>query len=89
MSFYNRYGITEIRNDSRDNLSISFDSGIPRIPENEVGAVFLYTPDMDNTDEHFHIPLNKDQVKVLRDWCEDFLKEKNLLERFKKDLKNK
>jgi hypothetical protein len=89
MSFYNRYGVTKIKEEMRDNLSISFDSGIPGIPDSEVGAVFLYTPEMDNAENHYHITLNRDQIEIIRDWCDDFLKEKDILDRFEKDLKNK
>jgi len=89
MAFKDRYAITKIIDENRDSLSISIDSGIRRLEDDEVGAVFLYTPDMGNTKEHFHIELTKDEVLKLRDWCDSFLNEPDLSKKYNLDLKNK
>jgi hypothetical protein len=86
MTYNNRYGITKIINQDRDNLSVSFDSGTRRIKEDEVGVVFLYTPDMSNTKEHYHIELNRQEATLLKEWLESFLNEKDMLSRYQKDL---
>ena len=86
MTYNNRYGITKIINQDRDNLSVSFDSGTRRIKEDEVGVVFLYTPDMSNTEEHYHIELNRQEATLLKEWLESFLNEKDMLSRYQKDL---
>ena len=39
--------------------------------------VFLFTPDLKNTDEHFHIPLTKSQARKLRDWLNLYLKDRD------------
>lgn len=49
---------TEIISDTeRDNLRISWDD--------EDGFVFLFTPDMGNTDTHYHIELSKEDAARL------------------------
>lgn len=80
--YKDRYGVTNIRKGRRDNLSISWDNfvnaaknfALPKFKKNRI-PVFLYTPDMENTREHFHIELNKRQARVLRDWLNDYLKD--------------
>lgn len=76
MAYEDRFGITDIRDQNCDNLSISVDT----CQEAEGGpietiAVLLYTPSMDNTNEHFHIPLTVDQAKVMAEWLDKFVKE--------------
>ena len=87
MAYEDRYGSTKIVTGERDNLSVSMDSGTFRTKEGEVAAVFLYTPDMNNTKEHFHIELLKDEAQKLHEWLGKFLAEKDPHQRFESDLK--
>ena len=41
-------------------------------------ACMLFTPDMDNTMEHWHIKLTDKQAVKLRNWLNDFLKMKGI-----------
>jgi hypothetical protein len=87
MSFIDKFGVTKIVDEKRDNLSLSFDSGCRRIKDGEVGLVFLFTPDMSETSSHYHIELNKDEIINLKNWIDSFLEEPSMLERYKNDLK--
>lgn len=71
MSYEDRAGITEIREDKRDRLSISRDTGW----EGERIAVLLHIPDVDHHD-HSHIELNDKQVKILHEWLGKYLEDK-------------
>jgi hypothetical protein len=86
MAYEDRFAITKIIDQNRDNLSVSFDSGTRRFKENEVGAVLLYTPDMSNTSEHYHIELNRQEATLLKEWLEAFLNEKDPQQRYQQDL---
>jgi hypothetical protein len=44
-------------------ISMDFDED-----ENLQHAVILFTPNMNDTGDHYHIPLNKGQMVALRDW---------------------
>lgn len=74
MSYKSKFGITKIINSKYGNLSISWDSQDPN-PKNKRGQrpVFLYTPNMDNTNEHYHIALTRKQAKILSKWLIDYL----------------
>ena len=89
MSFQDRYGSTKIVNRKLDNLSISFDCGTRRFRTDEVGAVFLYTPDMTNTSDHYHIEIKREEAIILKEWLELFLKNKDILKRYEKDMNQK
>lgn len=58
--------ITQIKHGAVDNLSVSLEdmgeygSGMP-----DLKVVFLFTPDMSDTLEHFHIELNKEEALAL------------------------
>lgn len=58
-----KFMITSIINEAIDNLVIS---------EDDMGdgpvAVFLYTPSMADTGNHYHIPMKLEQATELRDW---------------------
>lgn len=75
MAYTDRYGSTTLRKDKIDHLSIAWDYDDDESDKFQRFPVFLFTPDMDNTNNHFHIPLNREQALVLRFWLEDFLKE--------------
>lgn len=82
MAYKDRYGITKIRKDRRDNLSIGWDNfvnsaktfDLPKNAKNRI-PVFLFTPDMEDTNNHHHIMLNKKQAEILRDWLNAYLKD--------------
>ncbi len=82
MSYKDRYGSTKLRDTKLDNLSIGWDNFVnssenfdkPKYAKNRI-PVFLFTPNMEDTNEHHHIMLNKKQAKVLRDWLNDYLKD--------------
>lgn len=89
MSFQDRYGSTSIVNRKLDNLSVSFDCGTRRFSVNEVGVVLLFTPDMSNTSEHFHIEIKREEAIILKEWLDLFLKNKDILKRYDKDMNQK
>ena len=63
-----------LENGRQDNLEISYEPAQPEFNE-PVQAVFLYTPDMKDTDEHYHISLQPYQAKILHRWLTQFLEE--------------
>lgn len=85
MSSKDRYMITKIRDTKYDNVSLSIDENMDK-DEFEVAMVMLYTPDMNNTMDHYHVTFDRERVIALRDWCNDFLSEPDLKKRFEEDL---
>ena len=75
MSYQDRYGITKLRDGRRDNLSINWDYEDNADDKAQRFPVLFFTPDMENTREHYHIQLDRDKAKVLRDWLTEFLEE--------------
>jgi len=73
MSYQDRFGVTNIRPDDRDNLDISFDYDDN---PSETYPVFLFTPDMKNPNDHYHITLSLSQAQRLHQWLTDYLAEK-------------
>jgi hypothetical protein len=71
MAYKNKFGITKIRKSSTDKLDISWDYDTD--PEKRY-PVLLFTPSMENTDEHFHITLNRREAETLKTWLGEFLK---------------
>lgn len=69
----NRHGITDIRPGDRDNLVLHWDYDTN--PKNHYPVLF-YTPDMNNTDTHYHIQLNLIQAKKMHKWLSAFIKNK-------------
>lgn len=67
-----RYGSTKIKSKRIDNLQINWD--YQRTPKSKF-PVFLFTPDMNDTNTHYHIKLDRLQAKKLKDWLEDFLED--------------
>lgn len=76
MAYKNKFGITKIISSKRKNLDISWDCEEDPKDKKQRKPVFLFTPDMDNTINHFHIELDKKQAVKLRDWLNDYLKDK-------------
>lgn len=73
-----RYGSTTIRSEQRDNLSIGWDADVyepETCSKSRRYPVFLYTPDMRDLNTHYHISLNKQQAKQLKQWLEDYLED--------------
>lgn len=62
--------ITKVKKGKTDNLSISLDYDTD---ESKNYPVLLYTPNMDRTEDHFHIPLTKKEAKSLREWLDSYL----------------
>jgi hypothetical protein len=57
-----------------DNLLIGEDTS--RYDDSQV-AVLLFTPDMSDTSEHFHIELSRERVQALASWLQEWLEEKS------------
>ena len=77
MAYKDNYGITKIRSQKIDNLSINWDADnyVSLSPKKLRYPVLLYTPDMNDTNEHYHIRLSRVQAKKLKDWLEAYLKD--------------
>lgn len=73
MAYKNKFGITKIITSKRNNLDISWDCDDLKSKNRK--PVFLFTPNMDNIINHFHIELSKKQAVKLRDWLADYLKD--------------
>lgn len=73
-----KYKVTEIVPDNRDNLSISMDYDDDWDEVQQRFAVMLFTPDMNDTTEHWHIQLDDNQAKKLHSWLGDFLNMKGI-----------
>jgi hypothetical protein len=55
-----------------DNLMINLDYDVT---PKRLYPVILFTPDMKDTNTHYHIRLNKKQARELRDWLNKFVQE--------------
>lgn len=77
MAYKDRYGSTELRNTKLDNFSIGWDNMVDKNVENLRNRipVFLFTPNMDDTNDHHHIMLTRHQARKLRDWLDDYLRD--------------
>ncbi len=62
--------VTKVKKGKTDNLSIYLDYDRD---ESKKYPVLLYTPNMDRTEDHFHIVLTKKEAKSLRDWLDNYL----------------
>lgn len=74
MAYADKYGITKIIRGNRDNLSISWDYETDPDDTKQRRPILLYTPNMENTSEHFHIELTRKQARALSEWLIDYLK---------------
>lgn len=82
MAYKDKFGCTSLRSGRRDNLSIGWDNFVnsaknfakDQFKKNRI-PVFLFTPDMDNTVNHYHIMLSRGEAKKLRDWLDAYLKD--------------
>lgn len=80
MAYKDTFGITKIINDKMNNLQINIEE------MDEFVAMLLFTPDMDDKNEHYHIELTKENAKPLRDWLNEFL-EDDIEKKYNNDLK--
>ncbi len=55
-----------IRDTESDNLHICWSE--------EDGFMILFTPDMQNTNNHYHVELNHDQATMLRDFLSEHIR---------------
>jgi len=69
-----KYGITKIIKNRFNNLQINWDY-ITTLKSKH--PVLLFTPDMKDTNNHYHIPLTVKQAIKLRDWLNDFIEDKS------------
>ena len=78
MAYKDNYGITKIKARCIDNLSISWDANITngeKTPKKNRYPVLLYTPDMNDTNTHYHVQLSRKEAKTVKDWLTEFLKD--------------
>lgn len=75
MSYKDRFGGTEIKNEKRERLAISWDFDDDENDIKQRYPVILFVPDQSQPD-HWHIHLTDTQAKELRDWLTQFLKTK-------------
>jgi hypothetical protein len=68
--YKDRFGVTKILG---DNLQISWDYDDNEHDLTQRKATLLYTPDMGNTNTHYHISLDQLQAKNLREWLDEFI----------------
>lgn len=71
----NEYGILVVRDSKVNNLQISWDFDVLDDYEKSKYPVFLFTPDMENTQKHYHIELSRKEAKQLRNWLNDYLED--------------
>jgi hypothetical protein len=57
-----------VRDEPIDNLQISED-----MDGDKSLVVLLYTPTMRNTNEHFHVELDRSQAEALHQWLREYL----------------
>ncbi len=76
MAFSKKFGSTEIKKGRIDNLGISWGYDID--PKKRFPILF-FTPDMTDTNTHYHIQLTTNQARVLKKWLDEFLRENEKL----------
>lgn len=77
MSYIDKHAITKIVNSKRNNLCISVDQD-----DKDTGKypVLLYTPSMDDTNDHYHIPLTRKEAVELILWLQSYLQDTTIYE---------
>ena len=68
MSYKSKVGFTALKSQKFDNLSINYDADYDMNNKKQRYAIFLYTPDMDHTDIHYHVAMDLKTCIKLRDW---------------------
>jgi hypothetical protein len=72
MAYQDRWGVTDIRDGVYGNLQLCWD--VTNSTGTEILAVIRFTPDMTNTDRHYHISLDLSQCKTLKEWLDQHIK---------------
>jgi hypothetical protein len=60
----------ELKAGKRDNLQINLDFDFNPL---DPYPVFLFTPNMEDTNQHYHISLNKNEAKALQSWLTKYI----------------
>lgn len=84
MNINKNFGSINIRKGTIYNLDISWDinydaalkyhSNPGKAPNKVRVPCFLFTPDMKDADNHFHIELTRKEARKLKNWLERFFK---------------
>ena len=74
MAYNDKFGITKICKGKIDNLSISWDYHDNPDDKKQRRPILLYTPNMANTSQHFHIELTRKQARLFNEWLNEYLK---------------
>ena len=75
MAYKDKHGIIKIKDSTHNNVSISCDYLNEEGEPVEKVPVLLFTPNMEDTSEHFHIVLDKKEAKKLNTWLTDYFKD--------------
>lgn len=83
MSYKSKFGLTEIIPRVRNNLVISWDlesEDWDEINQKPVGKltkfpILLFTPNLNNTKEHYHIDLSREQAILLKEWLDAYIED--------------
>ena len=81
MSYKNKFGNTLIIGGSIDILSITWDSHNMDAESSHKATrypVLLFTPYVGDTNTHYHIELDRKEVRKLRDWLNAFAEDVGL-----------
>jgi hypothetical protein len=70
--YKDKHSITDIIPDTKNNLSICVDQDIG---ETEKYPVLLFTPYLSNKNNHYHIPLTREQAVELLIWLQSYLQD--------------
>lgn len=76
MSYKDRFGITDIKSDPFHNLSISWE---PVDKESKI-PVLLFSPSMNDSANHYHIEMTKEEAKILKEWLTLYLEDLDVSE---------
>jgi len=77
MTYKDRYGTTTIIDGKIDNFSVGWDYDDNPEDKKQRFPVFLFTPNMENTIDHYHIALDREKSEILRDWLTAFLEDRD------------
>jgi hypothetical protein len=71
MAYKDKHAITDIVPSMMNNLSISVDyiGGEGKVP------VMLFTPNMNNTNNHYHIPMTREEAVEMLHWLQAYLQD--------------
>lgn len=78
MSTPRKYKLKKIKSGRFKNLQINLDSDYSFEKIRNRFPMLLFTPDMENLNEHYHIKLSTKEATGLRDWLNDYLKMKGV-----------